>query len=455
MKILLISLVKGFIRAEKPGKPKGTVFFRFPSLALANLAALTPEDDEIIVADEQISPVNYDINADLVAITVNTSVANRAYEIARQFRKRGKKVVLGGLHPSLMPDEALKFADAIIIGDAEGQWQQLLKDFKNKKLKRKYVNKQTATLKLPTPEWEIFKNMGYINYNFVEATRGCIHRCSFCSTSPFYYFRHRTRPIEDVIRDVKKVQTFPKKFIFFVDDNIIGNKEYAKKLFRALIPFHICWVGQATVDIGEDPELVELAAKSGCIAIFLGFESLSEKNLNAVGKKHNHMDSYKRTVKLLHKNGIGIEAGFVFGLDYDDKGIFKKTLDFLLETDMDAFISLYLTPIPGTKLYDDFKKQNRLLTKDYSKYDFRHAVVKPKGMTTKELYDGISWLTKEFYTRRRVFRRVRYKTADFLTHPHLRILIGVIAQVAFSLASRKRLKDYSVDGTFPASFRNI
>lgn len=456
MKILLVSLIKDFIRADEPHKPKGTIFLRFPSLALANIAALTPKEDEIVVLDEQISPIDYNQDIDLVAISVNTSIVNRAYNIADNFRKKGIKVVFGGLHPSLMPEESLKHADSIIIGDADGMWEQLINDFKNNKLQKKYVNNQKRDLKyLPIPKWEIFKGMGYVNTNFVETSRGCPYYCKFCSTSPFYRHKHRTRPIEDVIRDVTRVKSFPKKFIFFVDDNIIGDKEYAKKLFKALIPLNIYWISQATVDIGEDEELVKLAAKSGCFGLFLGFESISKDNLNEMGKGQNHINKYKETTDTLHKWGIGIEAGFIFGFDKDDKSVFKHTLDFLKETKIDSFLAIYLTPIPGTVMYDEFKKQKRLITDDYSKYDFRHIVFQPKNMTSQEAYDGVSWISKEFYSKKLIAKRVFYKLWNFLTHPSLRRLLGVAGLLAISLGFRKRIKDLSRDGTFPKEFSNI
>jgi len=451
MKILLVSLIKDFLRVNRPNKPKGTIFLRFPSLALATIAAVT--DDEVSVVDEQISPIDYNADVDLVAISVNTSIADRAYEIASNFRKRGVKVVFGGLHPSLMPKESLKHADAIIIGDAEGVWQQLLKDIKKGKLKKRYVNTQSDALNLPKPRWEIFKGMGYITTNFVETSRGCPHDCRFCSTSPFYHHKHRTKPIRDVIRDVKNVRSFPKKFIFFVDDNIIGDRIHAKKLFRALIPLNICWVGQATADIGDDEELVRLAARSGCFGLFIGFESVAQKNLKAMGKDHNRLKSYRQTINLLHRYGIGIEAAYIFGFDQDDRTVFRDTLDFLIKTKTDSFLAIYLTPIPGTVMYEKFKK--RLISDDYSRYDFRHIVFKPKKLTPKQIYDGVSWITKRFYSKRLILDRFFFRLRSFLVRPSIRRLLGVVGLIAISVGFRKRIKDLSKDGTFPKSFGKI
>ena len=456
MKILLIALTKDFLRAKKPKKPKGTIFLRFPSLALANIAALTPKEDKVIVIDEQISPVNYNLDVDLVAISVNTSVVPRAYEIADKFRKKGTKVVFGGIHPSLMQKESLKHADSIVVGDADGVWEQLLKDFKNNKLKKKYVNNQERDLKyLPTPKWDIFKKMGYVNTNFVETSRGCTHNCSFCSTSPFYKHRHRVRPVKHVIRDIKRVQSFPKKFIFFVDDNIIGDREYAKKLFKALKPLNIYWISQATVDIGEDEELVRLAAESGCFGLFLGFESISKQNIEDINKRHNKIENYKKAIRLLHKHGIAIEGGFIFGFDSDNLDTFKSTLRFLNETNMDSFLAIYLTPIPGTMMYNQFKKQKRLITDDYTNYDFRHIVFEPKNMSAREIYRGVSWISGRFHSKKLVRRRLKIKFLDLLRHPSVRRLLGFVGLLAISLAFRKRIKDLSRDGTYPRSFRNI
>jgi len=297
--------------------------------------------------------------------------------------------------------------------------------------------------------------MGYVNTNFVETSRGCQHHCKFCSTSPFYKHKHRTRPIKDVIRDIKNVKSFPKKFIFFVDDNIVGDKVYAKKLFKALIPLKIVWISQATVDIGQDKELVELAAKSGCFGLFVGFESISEKNIKDMKKEQNHIQEYKDTINILHKNGIGIEAGYIFGFDNDDKTTFTHTLDFLKETKTDSFLAIYLTPIPGTIIYKEFKKQKRLITNDYSKYDFRHIVFKPKNMTGKDVYNGVSWIAMRFYSKKLILKRFFQKLGNFLRKPSLRRLFGVVGLIAISIGFRKRIKDLSKDGTFPKKSRNL
>jgi radical SAM superfamily enzyme YgiQ (UPF0313 family) len=454
-KILLVSLIKDYLRAEKPNSPKGTIFLRLPSLALANIASVTPDDYQIKVIDEQISPVNYNMDVDLVAITVNTSVSKRAYEIGDNFRKKGVKVVFGGFHAALMPDESLKHADSIVIGDCEDSWPRLLNDFENGRLKRKYISDQTKSLILKTPKWEIFKGLGYVSTNIVEVTRGCTHNCKFCSTSPFYKHLHRKRPIKDVVRDIKKVISFPRKFVVLIDDNIICDKDYAKKLFKAIKPLKIIWGSQATADIGEDEELIKLAAESGCFALFIGFDSISKQNLKEVDKKHNKIEDYKRTVKLLHKYGIGIEAGFMFGFDHDSKEIFKHTLDFLIETKIESFLAMYLTPIPGTDMYKEYKKQDRLLTDDYSKYDFRHVVIRPKNLTTKELFDGVSFISKEFNSKKLMKKRIFWKFRQFAKKPSIRGLIAVIGNLAINLAFRNRIKNLSKDGTFPKSYRNI
>jgi len=455
MKILLVSLIKDYLRAEKSGKPKGTIFLRFPSLALANIAALTPEEDDIKICDEQISPVDYNLDVDLVAISVNTSISRRAYEIGDTFRRKGVKVVFGGFHPSLMPEESLKHADAIVIGDANGSWEQLLEDFKKGKLKKEYLSNQKKILNIPTPRWEIFKGMGYISTNFVEVTRGCSHNCKFCSSAPFYHSLHRTRPIEDVVRDIKQVQSFPKKFIFFVDDNLLCDKEYAKKLFKAIAPLNIYWISQSTVDISEDEELVKLAAESGCFGLFLGFDSISKASLEESHKSQNRVLKYKKAVEMLHNYGIGIEAGFMFGFDHDKEEVFAETLKFLDETKIESFLAMYVTPIPGTTVYNQFKKQKKLLTTNFSKYDFRQVVIKPKNLSSKELYEGVSWLSKEFNSKGRIAKRLSWKFWQFIKRPSIRSLLGVVGNLAINLAFRKRIKDLSKDGTFPKEYRKI
>jgi radical SAM superfamily enzyme YgiQ (UPF0313 family) len=354
-----------------------------------------------------------------------------------------------------MPYESLKHADSIVIGDADGTWRELLKDFKNNSLKEKYASDQTNNLILPTPRWEIFKGRGYVTTNFVEATRGCTNNCRFCSTSPFYKHRHRTRPIDDIIRDIRNVKSFPKRFIFFVDDNVVCNKAFAKELFRALIPLNIYWISQATVDIGDDEELIKLAAKSGCFGLFLGFDSILNANLQDMNKKHNKVENYKKTVDLLHKYGIGVEGGFIFGYDKDTPEVFADTFNFLVDTNMESFLAIYLTPIPGTEIYNEFSEQKRLITNDYSIYDFRHIVVKPINMSDKQLYDGVSWISREFNSKRLMKKRIMFKLKDFLRYPSIRRLLGLIGTLAINLAFRSRMKDLSADDTFPRSFRKI
>ena len=218
---------------------------------------------------------------------------------------------------------------------------------------------------------------------------------------------------------------------------------------------NIYWISQATVDIGRDEELVRLAAESGCFGLFLGFDSISKLNLNDMEKKHNQIEEYNKTVELLHKYGIGIESGFIFGFDNDDKSVFKNTFEFLKETNTESFLAMYLTPVPGTRMYEEFKKENRLLKEDYSKYDFRHVVIKPEKMTSKQIYEGVNWISKEFNSKKLMAKRILYKFYYFLKHPSIRSLLGVIGTLAINLAFRSRIKDLSEEGAFPKSFRNI
>jgi radical SAM superfamily enzyme YgiQ (UPF0313 family) len=260
-----------------------------PPLGLAIVAALTPPDIEVSLTDENVSAIDFEKETDLVGITALTITAQRAYEIADTFRARGVKVVLGGIHPSILPEEASQHADAVVIGEAEGIWPGLIEDFRSNKLQRVYrQNERPSMLNLPIPRRDLFANGAYLVRNTIFTTRGCPYSCAFCTVTSFFGHTYRCRPVEEVIKEIETLNK--KKLVVFLDDNIVGNPKFAKELFRALIPHKIKWVGQASVTIARDDELLKLAAASGCIDLFVGFESLSPASLTAVGKKINVVD---------------------------------------------------------------------------------------------------------------------------------------------------------------------
>ncbi|OGB90535.1 hypothetical protein A2625_03200 [candidate division WOR-1 bacterium RIFCSPHIGHO2_01_FULL_53_15] len=378
--------------------------FRFAPLGLAAVAALVPEEHEVCIIDENAAPINFDDRVDLVGISAMTPMAPRAYEIASEFRKRGVKVAMGGSHASALPEEALQHVDAVLIGEAEELWPQLIEDFKNHRLRRIYKCETKPLLNnLPAPRRDLFASQAYFVKNCVQITRGCPFDCEFCSVSSFYGHTYRTRPIAEV---EKEILSLKKDITFFVDDNIVGNRAYAKDFFRRIIPHKLKWISQGSITMAEDRELLELASKSGCLCMIIGFESLSQENLNSIKKNFNQAAKFKDAIKKIHAHGIGIYGIFMFGLDHDDKDVFKRTVDFIIENNINTASFTILTPMPGTRLYQKMESEGRITDRDWTKYDHLHVVFKPRTMTAEELFEGHRWAFRETYTYRSILKRI-------------------------------------------------
>ncbi|MFX0200503.1 MAG: B12-binding domain-containing radical SAM protein [Candidatus Hodarchaeota archaeon] len=313
-----------------------------------------------------------------------------------------------------MPQEAIQHSDSVVIGEAEEIWPNLLRDFTSGKLKKFYQRKTFANLEnSPIPRRDLLKRKCYRMFNTIETARGCPFRCSFCSVSTFFGNTYRFRPVKDVTREV---ETLRGKLIFFVDDNIVGIPKRAKELFKALIPYKKKWIGQASLNIARDIELLKLAAKSGCIGLFIGFESLSQESLRAVGKSFNVVKRYGEEIKKIRNHGIAIHGAFIFGLDHDEESVFERTVDFVKRNKLDSASFSTLTPFPGTPVYKKLMKENRIVTKDWSKYG--SAVFTPKLMSLETLNEGCTWAWRECYSYTSIFRRLalpkRYWHIHFL-----------------------------------------
>lgn len=384
----------------KKEKTKGI----FPPLNLAIVAGLTPDDFEIEIMDENIQDLDYQQEADLVGITVMTAVAPRAYEIADAFRARGSKVVLGGIHPTAVPDEAIKHADAVVIGEAEATWPQLITDFRAGNLKPFYQGDKYPSLAgLIPPRRNLINHKRYLLPSTLYTTRGCPFACSFCSVTTFFGHTYRFRPISEVI---KEIASLPTRLVAIVDDNIIGNIRYAKQLFEALILQKVRWFSQSSLNIVKHPELLELAAASGCIGLFIGFESLSARTLKNMHKKQNKVEEYERAIATIHRHGLSVEGAFVFGFDEDDEGVFEETVDFACRNKLEAAQFTILTPYPGTPLYSQMQKEGRIIDQNWRHYDTSHVVFQPARMSPEVLQKGRNWAWKEFYSLSSAFRRL-------------------------------------------------
>ena len=383
--------------------------FTLLPLNLALLAALTPSGFEVNVVDEAVEEINFDEPVDLVGISCTTTVAARAYEIATEYRKRDIKVVMGGTHSTLIPDESIKYADSICIGEAEGSWVEILADFKAGKLKKFYRNDGYCSLRgLLAPRRDLFDKKHYLPIDGIQTSRGCPFACDFCAVTTVFGNKYRLRPVEDVLKEIETLG----KHIFFYDDNIIGSPRRSKELFRALAPYKKLWIGQASTNVIKDPELLKLMSKSGCKGLFVGLESLSEDNLAKSGKNHNDPKQYKEVVKRLHDEGIMISGAFIFGLDSDDPSVFERTLEFAMDVKLDVAQFNWLTPYPGTPLYHQLKAEKRLIRNDWwmggngsNPKPAETVVYHPKMMSADELREGSFWVRRNFYSNSSIFRR--------------------------------------------------
>jgi radical SAM superfamily enzyme YgiQ (UPF0313 family) len=408
LRILLVAPGRG----RKKARGISGKAFQVPPLALGILAELTSPQYSVELVDENLRDVDFSTVPDLVAITCLTASAPRAYEISRRFRELGATVVLGGIHPSAVPLEAAGHADCVAIGEAEGVWPRLLDDFRTGQLKRFYKGKKPSPSQIAVPKRDIFKAQGYFLKGTVQTSRGCPFGCDFCSVQRFFGRKFRFRSVASVVEEVRALAT---KFVTFVDDNIAGSYPYAKELFAGLTPLNVKWICQAPISIGKDLDFLKLMHKAGCRGVFIGFESIMPACLREVGKSVNIVDKFGDYIKRIHDTGISIEGAFIFGFDHDDKGVFERTLDFIRKAKIDFAQFGILTPFPGTKLYQRLRREDRIVSTDWEKYDITEAVFKPAGMSIRDLNEGREWMEDEFYsftsTVRRMLglgRRVRY-----------------------------------------------
>jgi radical SAM superfamily enzyme YgiQ (UPF0313 family) len=399
----------------------------FAHLALTTLAALTPPGVEVKITDENVEPIDFEEDVDLVGLTGMVMHARRAYEIARRFRERGIPVVMGGPHASSCPTEAKDHVDAVVIGEAENVWKGLIEDFQQGYLKPFYKADAFCSMKgFPSPRIDLLRKEAYMTVNCVQTTRGCPYQCDFCHVTHFFGKTYRCRPVDEVIEEVKRLEG---DFVVFVDDNIAGNRHYADELFRRLKPLNKKWASQASLTLTKDPKLLRLAAESGCVSLFLGVESLSSENLKEVNKSFNQVSHFEEAFRVLHDHDIMILAGFIFGLDHDDEGVFERTLRFCERNQIELPSFFMLTPLPGTPLFQRMEAEGRLLHKDWAEYNGDTVVFKPKLMTEETLQRGFHWVCKEGYSWSSIFKRV--------FHPQQRFFTRVLSNMAYRSIAQK------------------
>ena len=423
MKILLIS-------PERERKKEEAFLFRLSFLNLPYIAAATPPGVEVKIVDEAFEKINFEEKVDLVGITAQTPVALRAYQIADEFKKRGIPVVMGGVHASMLPQEALQHVDAVVVGEAEEVWPDLIEDLRKGQMRRIYVGSEFVNPSdLPLPRRELLNEKFYFPLKLLETTRGCPHHCDFCGVSKFFGFRYRNRPISEIERELKTLfQKGPvmnpvfkkilslfskdlpyflkRRLLYIIDSNIAGDRRFCLELFSLLKEFDLLWYGHAPVSIAFDQKLLEGFAQSGCIAINIGFESFSTKNLNAMGKGFNQPSRYAEAVKRIHDQGIGIMGTFIVGLDDDEPGVFQRIIDFCIDSKLDWALTFIMAPYPGTESFLRLEKEGRIFCRDWGKYDSLNAVYQPSGMSVEELEKGMRRIWKEVFSTSSIYKRI-------------------------------------------------
>ncbi len=388
---------------------KGGIFpkaLRYAPLTLTTLAALIPEELNATIkchdeASEVFDPETCD--ADIVGITVITPTSKRAYAFAKKLRARGVFVVLGGVHVTLVPDEAIKHADAIVTGYAEETWPQLLRDFAKKQTRKRYDQGHSYQFQsVPIPRRDLLNRKPYVTMNTVQAVRGCPYKCTFCVV-PSAWPQYMHRPIKEVIAEIEALDgdTF-----LFLDLSPVEDRKYIKDLYRALIPLKKKWGGLSTFTICKDREMLELASKSGCRGLLIGIESVNPSTLHLMKKGFNKPDSYHEQIKMLHDHGVAVNGCFVFGLDEDNKDVFDRTADFAIETAIDLPRFAVATPFPGTPFFKQLQSEKRIQSYDWSLYSGQHVLFEPKQMTAEELHRGIRRTWKEVYRLGSVWKRI-------------------------------------------------
>lgn len=404
MRLLLVYPGNPNIGDSNRGKTR-----RFPAIGLPILANLTPPDWETTLVDEeQGERVDFDERYDMVGLSSMTSQAPRAYEIADEFRRRGVPVVHGGSHPSVCAEEALAHGDAVVVGEAERAWPELVGDFlRDGRVPRKIYQCRPArgeSWYVP-PKRSLVKMANAYPVTPMLATRGCPFACSFCSVFSVFGRGYRHRPVEEIVAEVRALREAGHERFVFLDDNIMGAPNWSKRLFRALEPLQIKWAGQSHLGAARDPELIRLARRSGLFALFIGIESVNSAVLDGVRKRINDTSLYKSWVDTFHDNGIFIFAGMIFGFDEDDCSVFSRTVEVLDRLGVAVGNFSLLVPLPGTETFAKLKAQGRIIDTDWSHYDGSHVVYRPAKLTPEQLQEGAKWASNTYYEPARMLRR--------------------------------------------------
>lgn len=399
-----IDIIIAYMQRYEFGHEKDFV----PPITGIHLAALTPAEHTVRVIHQQVEPVDYDTDADLIAISFFSGFAPAAFTLAREFHKRRKTVIAGGPHVTYNVEEGLTYFDAVVTGEAESVWKQLLLDFSDGKLKPVYKGEPTDLQDIPTPRFDLLPNKFFIK-KVIQATRGCPFTCSFC-TVPSLNPGFRLRPVDDVIRDASYNNFkywWQRKVVWFWDDNLTINRKYIKELLVKMKALKVWWLTQASMDIAKDEELLQLMKESGCIGVFFGIESFGKESLADANKKQNKIEHYKKAVAAVHKKGIAVMAGFISGFDHDTKESIEEMADRLMDIGVDVPFLSIMTPFKGTPIHKTFESQGRILQdRDWSFYNGYNVAFVPNNLTPDELLKAHRTLWKRAFSFPYAFRRI-------------------------------------------------
>ncbi|HUU27178.1 MAG TPA: radical SAM protein [archaeon] len=415
MRLYLINPSNPLVSMVKVKESRWNRYRVWKPLSLIVLAGLTPPEWEISIVDENLGVPDYLAmpRPDLVGITAFTSQANRAYEVAAQFRRLGVPVVMGGIHATMCLDEAMERVDSVVTGEAEGIWPQLLDDARHGCLKRRYDGGLAEIKDVPLARHDLLAT-GYA-VGAIQTTRGCPLNCSFCSVTAFNGAHYRHRPIPDVVREFQSIR---EKYVLVVDDNLIGTRPKhiarAKDLFRAMAQANLRkeWIAQATINFADDEELLDLAAKAGCGGVFIGFESPSPEGLRELGKKFNLLKGrdFRASVQRIQRHNIVVVGSFIIGLDIDEPGIGKRIAEVASQYGLDNLNALFLTPLPGTRLWDQMKSKDRIaldaFPEDWKYYTLTFPVARYKNLSMDGIIQEMISCDLNFYSMPRILRRV-------------------------------------------------
>ncbi len=377
----------------------------FARITLTSLAALVPPDHEVAIHDARLSEPDYAGDWDLVGFTGMTCEIPHVYQMADRFRAAGKRVVIGGYHASALPEEARVHADIVVVGEAETLWPRILAECADGGPRQViYRNAHFVDMReMAIPRRDLLDQDMYAVLNTVQATRGCPFNCDYCAVTKFFGRSFRARPVAEVVDEIKRQ---PGQRWMFLDDNLIAQPDYAKELFTALMPLGISWGAQAAITLARDPELLDLYAAAGGRYAFIGFESISADALASIRKRFNKPDQYTEDVRQIHRRGITIMGSFIFGLDNDDLGVFRRTDEFVDAARIDIPLTNILTPLPGTALYEEMDREGSIHDRNWANYDICHSVIHPRQMTTTELQNGYYWAVRETYKLPHILRRI-------------------------------------------------